>query len=220
MILDFLSFSINESVRKLKKELHGTLNAEDRKKMRKLLRHNIVTFKFIKRNGEIRKAKGTLNAKYTPALRGGDPRPEHQMVYYDFDKDGWRSFRSYKFIKILDIKPIDSTPTSGTSSSSSSSKPSKHIPSKPIHSKPPHPKPEDDEDEDKIEKKPIHKENEEKKEDEKTKTYKAGEKIPEEELTRRSADFRKGSRKNKTTHEANDKFKKEKHKDEENDEDK
>ena len=46
-------------------------------------------------------------------------------------------------------------------------------------------------------------------------------KMSEEELTRRSADFRKGSRKNKYTHEANDKFKKEhKHHEDENDDEK
>ena len=37
--------------------------------------------------------------------------------------------------------------------------------------------------------------------------------MSEEELTRRSADFRKDSRKNKYTHKANDEFKKEKNKD-------
>ena len=30
------------------------------------------------------------------------------MVYYDLDKEGWRSFRSYSFIKILNLKPVDS----------------------------------------------------------------------------------------------------------------
>ena len=29
------------------------------------------------------------------------------MVYYDLDKEAWRSFRSYSFIKILNIKPVD-----------------------------------------------------------------------------------------------------------------
>ena len=74
--------------------------------MKKALRNNIVTFKFTKRNGEVRTAHGTLYPDFLPALRGGSPRPEHQMVYFDMDKDGWRSFRTYKFIKILKLKPV------------------------------------------------------------------------------------------------------------------
>ena len=109
MILDFDSYIINESsLKKLKKNLHGVLNMSARKRMRKELRDNIVTFKFKKRNGEIRTAHGTLHPSYLPKLRGGAPRPEHQMVYYDLDKNSWRSFRSYSFIKIVNIKPVDS----------------------------------------------------------------------------------------------------------------
>lgn len=152
MILDFGSYIINEaSLKKLKKNLHGVLNMSARKKMRKELRNNIITFKFKKRDGTIRTAHGTLHPDYLPKLRGGAPRPEHQMVYYDLDKEGWRSFRSYSFIKILNIKPIDS----------------KSISIKP-HTKP---EKEDEEEikktkpiekEEKEEKKPIHKEEEEK----------------------------------------------------------
>ncbi len=109
MILDFGCFVINEaSLKKLKKNLHGVLNMSARKRMRKELRDNIITFKFKKRNGEIRTAHGTLHPDYLPKLKGGAPRPEHQMVYYDLDKEGWRSFRSYSFIKILNIKPVTS----------------------------------------------------------------------------------------------------------------
>ena len=108
MILDFDSYIINESsLKKLKKNLHGVLNMSARKRMRKELRDNIITFKFKKRNGEIRTAHGTLHPDYLPKLRGGAPRPEHQMVYYDLDKNSWRSFRSYSFIKILNLKPVD-----------------------------------------------------------------------------------------------------------------
>ena len=109
MILDFDSYIINESsLKKLKKHLHAVLNMSARKRMRKALRDNIITFKVKKRNGEIRTAHGTLHPDYLPKLKGGAPRPEHQMVYYDLDKNSWRSFRSYSFIKILNIKPVDS----------------------------------------------------------------------------------------------------------------
>lgn len=98
-------------MKKLKREVHGSLNMSARKRMRKELRNNIITFKFKKRNGEIRTAHGTLHPDYLPKLRGGAPRPEKQMVYYDLDKEGWRSFRSFTFIKILNIKPVDPTAT-------------------------------------------------------------------------------------------------------------
>lgn len=114
MILDFGSFIINESsLKKLKKDVHGVLNMSARKRMRRELRDNIITFKFKKRNGETRTAHGTLHPDYLPPLKGGAPRPERQMVYYDLDKEGWRSFRSYAFIKILNIKPVnpDAIPT-------------------------------------------------------------------------------------------------------------
>lgn len=108
MILDFDGFIINEaSLKKLKREIHGSLNMSARKRMRKELRNNIITFKFKKRNGEIRTAHGTLHPDYLPRLKGGAPRPEHQMVYFDLDKEHWRSFRSFTFIKILNIKPVD-----------------------------------------------------------------------------------------------------------------
>ena len=96
-------------MKKLKREVHGSLDMKARKRMRKELRNNIVTFKFRKRNGEIRTAHGTLHPDYLPKLRGGAPRPEKQMVYYDLDKEGWRSFRSFTFIKILNIKAVDPT---------------------------------------------------------------------------------------------------------------
>lgn len=111
MILDFDSYIINESsLKKLKRQVHGALDMKSREKMRRELRDNIVTFKFKKRNGEIRTAHGTLHPSYLPKLRGGAPRPEHQMVYYDLDKNSWRSFRSYSFIKILNIKPVEIKP--------------------------------------------------------------------------------------------------------------
>ena len=49
MILDFDSYIINESsLKKLKRQIHGALDMKSRKRMRRELRDNIVTFKFIK----------------------------------------------------------------------------------------------------------------------------------------------------------------------------
>ena len=88
-------------------KLSGSLVMKERKKMREILRKNIVTFKFQKRDGSIRKAHGTLYPDFLPELKGtGGPRPAYQMVYYDLDKFGWRSFRSFKFIKIIKQVPV------------------------------------------------------------------------------------------------------------------
>lgn len=109
MILNFKTYILEKF--DPKRDLRGVLKETDRHRFRKLLKSNIVTFKFKKRDGSIRKAKGTLISKYLPALKGGSPRPEHQMVYFDMEKDHWRSFRSYSFIKILNIKSVAGTPT-------------------------------------------------------------------------------------------------------------
>lgn len=214
MILDFGSYIINEaSLKKLKREVHGVLNMSARKRMRKELRDNIITFKFKKRNGEIRTAHGTLHPSYLPKLKGGAPRPEHQMVYYDLDKEGWRSFRSFKFIKILNVKPVDGT-----------SKPSTKPVSKPVHK-------EEDEDEEikkvTIEKekeevkKPIHKEDDEK-EVKKPVHKKEDEDVDEDEEKHayKSPIYDESEDEKKERKEDDEKIEKLKHKDEDDDKEK
>lgn len=196
MILDFGSFIINESsLKKLKKDVHGVLNMSARKRMRKELRDNIITFKFRKRNGEIRTAHGTLHPNYLPKLKGGAPRPEKQMVYYDLDKEGWRSFRSYSFIKILNIKPVDS----------STPKPSPKPSSKPVAS--------DDEEEDIKKTKPIEKEEEEK--EVKKPVSKKEESEDEEEHAYKSPIYDETEDEKKEREEDDEKIEKIKHKDKE-----
>lgn len=196
MILDFGSFIINESsLKKLKKDVHGVLNMSARKRMRKELRDNIITFKFRKRNGEVRTAHGTLHPDYLPKLKGGAPRPERQMVYYDLDKEGWRSFRSYSFIKILNIKPVDS----------STPKPSPKPSSKPVTS--------DDEEEEIKKTKSIEKEEEEK--EVKKPVSKKEESEDEEEHEYKSPIYDETEDEKKEREEDDEKIEKIKHKDKE-----
>lgn len=194
MILDFGSFIINESsLKKLKKDVHGVLDMSARKRMRKELRDNIITFKFKKRNGEIRTAHGTLHPDYLPKLKGGAPRPERQMVYYDLDKEGWRSFRSYSFIKIVNLEPV------------TSSTPKPHT--KPIEK--------EDEEEEIKKTKPVEKEEEKevKKHDSKKKDDKE-----EEEHAYKSPIYDESEEEKKERKEDDEKIKKIKHKDEDEDE--
>ena len=100
-IINFKTF-VNES-----KRLSGSLVMKERKIMRKKLRENILIFKFQKRDGTIRRAVGTLYPDLLPPIKGtGGPKPVYQMVYFDLEKLAWRSFRSFKFIKILKETPI------------------------------------------------------------------------------------------------------------------
>lgn len=192
MILDFGSFVINESsLKKLKKEVHGVLNMSARKRMRKELRDNIITFKFRKRNGELRTAHGTLHPDYLPPLRGGAPRPEKQMVYYDLDKEGWRSFRSYSFIKIVNIKPVDPD----------------EIPVKKHH--------EPEKEEEKEVKKPLHKEEPEEKEVKKPEPKKKVRDEDEEEHAYKSPIYDETKDEKKEREEDDEKIEKIRHKDKE-----
>lgn len=202
MILNFETYCLNEaSLKTLKKTLHGVLGSKDRAKMKKLLRHHIVFFKFKKKNGELRRAVGTLISSFLPPLRGGAPKPEHQMVYYDLEKEHWRSFRSFSFIKILDLKTKEEyegkKPKKIVKKSDDEEKEKKH------HDEEEHVPTKHDEHVEKEEK-----ESKSEHEDIKKKEFKAGDKIPENELLRRSSDFRKDSRKNKFTKKANDAKKK------------
>ncbi|MCM1217053.1 MAG: SH3 beta-barrel fold-containing protein [Lachnospiraceae bacterium] len=188
--------------------------------MRKLLRKHVVFFKFKKKNGEIRRAVGTLISSYLPALRGGAPKPEHQMVYYDLEKEHWRSFRSFSFIKILDIKSEDEYKGKIIKKEKEEEKLKEKERRKELHKE----KLKDKESEEKSKfKKEEHSEKEHDEKDEKDdedpkkKTYKVGEKIPEKELMRRSSDFRVKSRKNRFTIKSNDAHKKGKLDDEDED---
>ena len=213
-IINFKTF-INEA-----KRLSGSLVMKDRKTMRKKLRENILVFKFQKRDGTIRRAVGTLYPDLLPPIKGtGGPKPVYQMVYFDLEKLAWRSFRSFKFIKILKETPITDSIVDEYLKKIEDEKIRKEEEKKHKITKKEKEKREKErelerkEGEKEREKKhkEHEKEHEEKHDDDKSddkKTFKVGDKIPEKELMRRSVDMRKGSRKNDITRKANDKFKK------------
>lgn len=68
-----------------------------------MLHEGIVDFVFIKKDGTVRKAKGTLLAEHLPAPKSdSDSTPrktnENVMVYFDMDKKSFRSFVKESFI--------------------------------------------------------------------------------------------------------------------------
>ena len=213
-IINFKTF-VNES-----KRLSGSLVMKDRKTMRKKLRENILVFKFQKRDGTIRRAVGTLYPDLLPPIKGtGGPKPVYQMVYFDLEKLAWRSFRSFKFIKILKETPITDSIVDEYLKKIEDEKIRKEEEKKHKITKKEKEKREkerelerEEEEKEREKKHKEHeKEHEEKHDDDKSddkKTFKVGDKIPEKELMRRSVDMRKGSRKNDITRKANDKFKK------------
>ena len=70
--------------------------------LRKALNEGIVNFEFIKKDGSLRRARGTTNPDVVPLddTPKGARTPEQQAAYerqtvafYDIDKKGWRSMR-------------------------------------------------------------------------------------------------------------------------------
>lgn len=77
-----------------------TTSVED---LNKMLHEGIVEFEFIKKDGSVRQAKGTLLAEYLPAPKAdsdGKTRKtnENVMVYFDMDKQSFRSFVKESFV--------------------------------------------------------------------------------------------------------------------------
>lgn len=68
-----------------------------------MLHNGVVEFEFIKKDGSVRQAKGTLLAEYLPAPKAdseGTTRKtnENVMVYFDMDKKSFRSFVKESFV--------------------------------------------------------------------------------------------------------------------------
>jgi hypothetical protein len=71
-----------------------------------MLHEGIVEFEFIKKDGTVRSAKGTLEPSLLPPAKpAGDsevavPRKKNEsvFVYYDLDKNAFRSFVKESFL--------------------------------------------------------------------------------------------------------------------------
>ena len=75
-----------------------TTNVEDLKAM---LHEGIVEFEFIKKDGSVRQAKGTLLSEHLPAPKAdATPRKKNDdvLVYFDLDKKSFRSFVKASFV--------------------------------------------------------------------------------------------------------------------------
>ena len=75
-----------------------TTNVNEFKEM---LKNGIVEFEFIKKDGTLRQAKGTLLAEHLPPQKEGtsSKKPsDNVMVYFDMEKNAFRSFVKESFV--------------------------------------------------------------------------------------------------------------------------
>ena len=80
----------------------------DIKSFKEALRERVVSFKFNKKDGTIREAKGTTKSDLIPETqlstgtgRKYTPNP-NSVKYFDIEKEGWRSFNDKNFIEFED----------------------------------------------------------------------------------------------------------------------
>jgi hypothetical protein len=69
--------------------------------LNKMLHEGIVEFEFIKKDGSVRQAKGTLLSEHLPAPKAdATPRKKNDnvLVYFDLDKKSFRSLLKASFV--------------------------------------------------------------------------------------------------------------------------
>ena len=79
----------------------ATFKTTDLNEFKEMLKNGIVEFEFIKKDGTLRKAKGTLLAEHLPAPKEGtsSKKPSDNVcVYYDMEKNAFRSFVKESFV--------------------------------------------------------------------------------------------------------------------------
>jgi hypothetical protein len=81
----------------------ATFKTTDLTKFNEMLHNGIVEFEFIKKDGTLRQAKGTLLPQYLPARsdsgEGSSRKPsDNVMVYFDMEKNSFRSFVKESFV--------------------------------------------------------------------------------------------------------------------------
>jgi len=87
----------------------------DRAALESDLRTNVVEVIFTKLNGETRKMRATLSPQYVPKedhtetvqqLLNEEGEPKKNMVVWDIDANGWRSFRTDRVISCQGVNTV------------------------------------------------------------------------------------------------------------------
>lgn len=78
--------------------------AKDLSRLKKLLKAGVVEFSYKKKDGSVRKAKGTLKDELLPETDKDDERKKNLskdcFYYYDLKRDDFRCFLKDNFIEI------------------------------------------------------------------------------------------------------------------------
>ena len=69
-------------------------------KLRALMGKKVVEFYFKKTDGTLRQAFGTLMSNRVPETKGERKSADSCQVYFDTEKEAWRSFKKCNLIKI------------------------------------------------------------------------------------------------------------------------
>ena len=83
--------------------MEKTFKTTDLQEFSEMLRNGIVEFEFVKKDGTVRQAKGTLVAEHLPAPKADSDAParktkENVLVYFDMEKQSFRSFVKSSFV--------------------------------------------------------------------------------------------------------------------------
>ena len=82
--------------------------AKDLLRLKKLLKAGVVEFSYKKKDGRVRKAKGTLKDELMPETDRNDERKKNLskecFYYYDLKRDDFRCFLRDNFIEIKERK--------------------------------------------------------------------------------------------------------------------
>ena len=83
--------------------MEKTFKTTSLEEFNKMLREGIVEFEFVKKDGTVRQAKGTLLAEHLPAPKADSDAParktnENVLVYFDMEKQSFRSFVKSSFV--------------------------------------------------------------------------------------------------------------------------
>ncbi len=81
--------------------MEKTFKTTDLTEFSNMLREGIVDFEFVKKDGSVRQAKGTLVEEHLPAPNSDAParkKNDNVMVYFDMEKKSFRSFVKSSFV--------------------------------------------------------------------------------------------------------------------------
>lgn len=69
-------------------------------KAKRLMMQGVATFYYLKMDGTVREARGTLAAGLVPAVGGARRDNDTLQVYYDLDRGAWRCYKKANIFEV------------------------------------------------------------------------------------------------------------------------